>query len=328
MEIIAGSDIFNEEFKKSKRDTLRYFPELIKFAMEYDNSYDIINERKQYFIDEVEKETINQLMFDTDDDDLGVQTPYDLKDEVDSKIKRLNDYFYLMSPFDAVKAFLDTDYSTLMKKADSNYNDIQNSILRLYSYIMSLTGLEFNTYKLYKATIKDLKTQTKVRSDVALLYKPMCSPDLIISGDDLLYKVLLLMRGLSTEAEIISKFEENPRKFICNKLERLASFPGNRSEDNWYANICDRILSNYVYLSLCSKNPQSLLVDDDKYDYIYRKMDSGNVSIDYVKDVISRGPIKFSESELDYIFHHYIDNLLLMSDNYTLEKSNLLSLVK
>ena len=322
MAIVKDSQVFDEEFTLSLGgDYSNYFFKLLNFASTYNKGADkIINERLEYFKEHVKNEATREVF----NMNRSFTSTDDIRKLIMQKIAMVSDYFYTKNPYNAVKNFLNYDYAKLMDRSSANYEAIRNEVVRNCDYASKTSALEYIGYAPYKDAIDHVRSQAYKRSDFSMLYKPIAIEGNDVNANDLFIKVLNISRAFAIESDIISDFSIKSRQTMLNALTTLLDQP---TSDNWYSNTCEAILSNYVFLSLFSDTPENLVISEKMYNTIARELSTKNVTIDDIKLAIMEGPIKFTESEIDYI-DNFINNIGLLKDNYTVANTNILSLVR
>ena len=212
-----------------------------------------------------------------------------------------------------------------MDRSETNYDLYQKAIISNCDYVSKVNALEYVGYPPFSDAIDQVRFQATKRTNFTMLYKPMAIQENDVNADSLLFHVYNISKYFATEADIIARFSIKSRQAMLKALNCLVDCPQN---DEWYSNMCEGILSNYVFLSLFSDTPENLVISEKMYHSIDTELALKRVTIDDIKLAIMEGPIKFSEDEIDYIFSYFIEKLGLLKDNYTLSNGNSLLLVR
>lgn len=304
MNVIAEKDIFNTNFKNSigNRVNKSYINNLLHFAL--DNEYiseDIVESNIIEFQNEIAK-----YIRSTEDNK-------DVSSIKDKRIKTSKDIMYAvennlltMEPYDSLSSLLG-DKEKLINDSVNYYSNKKKKLLDKIEKIKKLTFLEYQSNRRYSEQLELLKYFVNERiTFTGLIYSPMIQGKVeTLSNESYINLFEKYIDYFLKEANIISKFDEEARKYI---LRMYTKNEGNVLSDQILDNICYTILTNYVLLSVYSNNPEKLVVTKENFEILKKELLFGTIDEKELEGYILNGPIKFSKEELEYIKEAYIES--------------------
>ena len=325
MEIIERSQIFNDNFRKYiKGDTSDYLAKLLEFASEEDNIESTLEERTKEF----QQEVLGYVLSQETKDDFETDVDEVRKDRIEDLLYDVNNYLYSIEPYEAVKIFVEGNFKDLFIKSTIYCSSYRKSIIEKVQQIINNAKLEYEQNIVYKDALNLVLEHMVKRSNEIILYESMKKSMVHINKNTSLKEYEEYVDSLLLESAIIKKFDKNGRNHISSVINKTVQHPELGETTHYMANICESILTNYVLLDLYSCNPESLKVSDNMLKSIMMEVDMGSITKDDIINTIENGPVSFIPEEIDYINRTFINRMFHNEEKNTVNKVDLLKLVK
>lgn len=324
MELINLKDLFNDEFNLYiASDHSDYINKLFKFASKYPELETTIINREEIIKNAIAEEVLNNDYSDNDYDMYG-----HTRDDICVVLNNISNYLYSLKPYDALDILLNGDINELIKISNDYSKKMQMEIRDKISYVKRKNDIEIKCYKLFKNCLDDICYYLEDESYFTLLYETMHINLTGMEDEMLLSDLNDFVTGLVSEADIISKFDNQARVYVAAKLNNAWSNMKTERVFNFSINICRSLLLNYVLLSLYSDTPEKIKISDNTLKSILLEVKNGTITKDDAIDAIYNGPIKFGETDIEYINNYFINKLFPDEKKKILVKDDLLDIVK
>ncbi len=239
----------------------------------------------------------------------------------------IDNYLMSLEPFEAFQKFMNSNISSLITESQIYSNNLRKKIIDNIFTIQSVIPYEAKENIALKNALDTLALHTEERFRDTFLYSTMNTDLIGIDGKTPLISFLNYSEDLLNEASIISKFNEKGRAYITGVLNKAQTNPASDRTGKFVANLCDSILFNYVMLSLYSNTPEKLKITNKMLETILFEVQSGTIGKDDIISAIVDGPIKFTESDIDYINKYFVDKLFDENKN-SISNGDIIKLVK
>lgn len=325
MEIVEKKQVFNNGFitylKKDYRD---YLNKLLTYTSKQEKGIEYsISERIQEFGSSL----LEYLISHETNEDYEEDIDETRKEKLEVMLYDIDNYLMSLEPFEAFQKFMNSNISSLITESQIYSNNLRKKIIDNIFTIQSVIPYETKENIALKNALDTLALHTEERFRDTFLYSTMNTDLIGIDGKTPLISFLNYSEDLLTEASIISKFNEKGRAYITGVLNKAQTNPASDRTGKFVANLCDSILFNYVMLSLYSNTPEKLKITNKMLETILFEVQSGTIGKDDIISAIVDGPIKFTESDIDYINKYFVDKLFNENKN-SISNGDIIKLVK
>lgn len=325
MEIVEKKQVFNNGFitylKKDYRD---YLNKLLTYTSKQEKGIEYsISERIQEFGSSL----LEYLISHETNEDYEEDIDETRKEKLEVMLYDIDNYLMSLEPFEAFQKFMNSNISSLITESQIYSNNLRKKIIDNIFTIQSVIPYESKENIALKNALDTLALHTEERFRDTFLYSTMNTDLIGIDGKTPLISFLNYSEDLLTEASIISKFNEKGRAYITGVLNKAQTNPASDRTGKFVANLCDSILFNYVMLSLYSNTPEKLKITNKMLETILFEVQSGTIGKDDIISAIVDGPIKFTESDIDYINKYFVDKLFNENKN-SISNGDIIKLVK
>lgn len=325
MEIVEKKQVFNNGFitylKKDYRD---YLNKLLTYTSKQEKGIEYsISERIQEFGSGL----LEYLISHETNEDYEEDIDETRKEKLEVMLYDIDNYLMSLEPFEAFQKFMNSNISSLITESQIYSNNLRKKIIDNIFTIQSVIPYESKENIALKNALDTLALHTEERFRDTFLYSTMNTDLIGIDGKTPLISFLNYSEDLLTEASIISKFNEKGREYITGVLNKAQTNPASDRTGKFVANLCDSILFNYVMLSLYSNTPEKLKITNKMLETILFEVQSGTIGKDDIISAIVDGPIKFTESDIDYINKYFVDKLFNENKN-SISNGDIIKLVK
>ena len=325
MEIVEKKQVFNNGFitylKKDYRD---YLNKLLTYTSKQEKGIEYsISERIQEFGSGL----LEYLISHETNEDYEEDIDETRKEKLEVMLYDIDNYLMSLEPFEAFQKFMNSDISSLITESQIYSNNLRKKIIDNIFTIQSVIPYEAKENIALKNALDTLALHTEERFRDTFLYSTMNTDLIGIDGKTPLISFLNYSEDLLNEASIISKFNEKGRAYITGVLNKAQTNPESDRTGKFVANLCDSILFNYVMLSLYSNTPEKLKITNKMLETILFEVQSGTIGKDDIISAIVDGPIKFTESDIDYINKYFVDKLFNENKN-SISNGDIIKLVK
>lgn len=325
MEIVEKKQVFNNGFitylKKDYRD---YLNKLLTYTSKQEKGIEYsISERIQEFGSSL----LEYLISHETNEDYEEDIDETRKEKLEVMLYDIDNYLMSLEPFEAFQKFMNSNISSLITESQIYSNNLRKKIIDNIFTIQSVIPYETKENIALKNALDTLALHTEERFRDTFLYSTMNTDLIGIDGKTPLISFLNYSEDLLTEASIISKFNEKGRAYITGVLNKAQTNPASDRTGKFVANLCDSILFNYVMLSLYSNTPEKLKITNKMLETILFEVQSGTIGKDDIISAIVDGPIKFTESDIDYINKNFVDKLFNENKN-SISNGDIIKLVK
>lgn len=325
MEIVEKKQVFNNGFitylKKDYRD---YLNKLLTYTSKQEKGIEYsISERIQEFGSSL----LEYLISHETNEDYEEDIDETRKEKLEVMLYDIDNYLMSLEPFEAFQKFMNSNISSLITESQIYSNNLRKKIIDNIFSIQSVIPYEAKENIALKNALDTLALHTEERFRDTFLYSTMNTDLIGIDGKTPLISFLNYSEDLLNEASIISKFNEKGRAYITGVLNKAQTNPESDRTGKFVANLCDSILFNYVMLSLYSNTPEKLKITNKMLETILFEVQSGTIGKDDIISAIVDGPIKFTESDIDYINKYFVDKLFNENKN-SISNGDIIKLVK
>ena len=325
MEIVEKKQVFNNGFitylKKDYRD---YLNKLLTYTSIQEKGIEYsISERIQEFGSGL----LEYLISHETNEDYEEDIDETRKEKLEVMLYDIDNYLMSLEPFEAFQKFMNSNISSLITESQIYSNNLRKKIIDNIFTIQSVIPYEAKENIALKNALDTLALHTEERFRDTFLYSTMNTDLIGIDGKTPLISFLNYSEDLLNEASIISKFNEKGRAYITGVLNKAQTNPASDRTGKFVANLCDSILFNYVMLSLYSNTPEKLKITNKMLETILFEVQSGTIGKDDIISAIVDGPIKFTESDIDYINKYFVDKLFNENKN-SISNGDIIKLVK
>ena len=325
MEIVEKKQVFNNGFitylKKDYRD---YLNKLLTYTSKQEKGIEYsISERIQEFGSGL----LEYLISHETNEDYEEDIDETRKEKLEVMLYDIDNYLMSLEPFEAFQKFMNSNISSLITESQIYSNNLRKKIIDNIFTIQSVIPYEAKENIALKNALDTLALHTEERFRDTFLYSTMNTDLIGIDGKTPLISFLNYSEDLLNEASIISKFNEKGRAYITGVLNKAQTNPASDRTGKFVANLCDSILFNYVMLSLYSNTPEKLKITNKMLETILFEVQSGTIGKDDIISAIVDGPIKFAESDIDYINKYFVDKLFNENKN-SISNGDIIKLVK
>ena len=325
MEIIERSKIFNDNFRAySIVDTSNYLQKLLEFIATEDGMEEVLTQKTEEF----QKALLEYILSQETDEDYESDIDVVRKERIENLLYDINNYLASIEPYDGAKMFMDGNFKELFLKATIYCDSYRKTIKEKVNQIISNSKLEYKTNIVYKKALDLVVTQLQSRSNKIIFYSSMTKDMTHINKETSLKEYDEYVDSLLTESTIINKFGESGRLHITNEINKTVEHPEIGDTAHFLANICESILTNYVFLDLYSIKPESLIISDKMLESILMEVDMGTVTKDDILQTIVDGPVQFTEEEIEYLKRTFMTRMFHYEEKNIVDKVDLLKLVK
>lgn len=325
MEIVEKKQVFNNGFitylKKDYRD---YLNKLLTYTSKQEKGIEYsISERIQEFGSGL----LEYLISHETNEDYEEDIDETRKEKLEVMLYDIDNYLMSLEPFEAFQKFMNSNISSLITESQIYSNNLRKKIIDNIFTVQSVIPYEAKENIALKNALDTLALHTEERFRDTFLYSTMNTDLIVIDGKTPLINFLNYSEDLLNEASIISKFNEKGRAYITGVLNKAQTNPASDRTGKFVANLCDSILFNYVMLSLYSNTPEKLKITNKMLETILFEVQSGTIGKDDIISAIVDGPIKFTESDIDYINKYFVDKLFNENKN-SISNGDIIKLVK
>ena len=325
MEIVEKKQVFNNGFitylKKDYRD---YLNKLLTYTSKQEKGIEYsISERIQEFGSGL----LEYLISHETNEDYEEDIDETRKEKLEVMLYDIDNYLMSLEPFEAFQKFMNSNISSLITESQIYSNNLRKKIIDNIFTVQSVIPYEAKENIALKNALDTLALHTEERFRDTFLYSTMNTDLIGIDGKTPLISFLNYSEDLLNEASIISKFNEKGRAYITGVLNKAQTNPASDRTGKFVANLCDSILFNYVMLSLYSNTPEKLKITNKMLETILFEVQSGTIGKDDIISAIVDGPIKFTESDIDYINKYFVDKLFNENKN-SISNGDIIKLVK
>ena len=330
MEIIDSKQVFDEQFNiYLNKDKSNYLNKLLEFSM--DNEPDLqdtivssVNSLQVSILEDVISSETEED-YETDIDDVR-------KEKVDDILYNINNYLMSLSPSDALMKIINNNHKLLISEAKRYTDDLFMEIYNKLEYLKSISDVEYKNYKVYKESLDEISKFLQYKEGFSLIYSPMNSEIVNADRTTPLTDVLECVESLTKEAQILNRFNSSARQYIATMLNKVYTLDDEDmtilNKNNAIANLCESILMNYSLLSIYSDQGSKVRISDLMLQTIMMEVNNGTVTKQDIIDSIENGSIRFTDNELKFIKESFIKKIFYNEDKETVEKQDLIKLVK
>ena len=330
MEIVDSRQVFDDNFNSYLNgDKNNYLNKLLEYTIctEPDLEESILARIK-----DLQEELLNDVMDSETEEDYDFDIEDTRREKMEFILYCMNNYMASIFPADAVSKFMNDNLKSLINESKLYTNKLISELANKMSYIKKTTEIESSNNVLYSNSLDSLSNYLTYRDGFSLVYSPMKTDIFNATKETPIQMIKEIVDAFLIETSIITKFDINARKYASTTLNK--SFKPNDDNDepmnmnNVAGNICESLLMNYSLLSIYSNEPEKIKISDQMLNSIMMEVENGTITKEDIIDFIENGTIKFSEEEITYIKDTFVKRIFYREDKKSIEKQDLLKLVK
>ena len=330
MEIVDSRQVFDDIFNSYLNgDKNNYLNKLLEYTIRTEP--DLV-ESILARIKDLQEELLNDVMDSETEEDYDFDIEDTRREKMEFILYCMNNYMASISPADAVSKFMNDNLKSLINESKLYTNKLISELANKMSYIKKTTEIESSNNVLYSNSLDSLSNYLTYRDGFSLVYSPMKTDIFNATKETPIQMIKEIVDAFLIETSIITKFDINARKYASTTLNK--SFKQNDDNDepmnmnNVAGNICESLLMNYSLLSIYSNEPEKIKISDQMLNSIMMEVENGTITKEDIIDFIENGTIKFSEEEITYIKDTFVKRIFYREDKKSIEKQDLLKLVK
>ena len=330
MEIVDSRQVFDDIFNSYLNgDKNNYLNKLLEYTIRTEP--DLV-ESILARIKDLQEELLNDVMDSETEEDYDFDIEDTRREKMEFILYCMNNYMASISPADAVSKFMNDNLKSLINESKLYTNKLISELGNKMSYIKKTTEIESSNNVLYSNSLDSLSNYLTYRDGFSLVYSPMKTDIFNATKETPIQMIKEIVDAFLIETSIITKFDINARKYASTTLNK--SFKQNDDNDepmnmnNVAGNICESLLMNYSLLSIYSNEPEKIKISDQMLNSIMMEVENGTITKEDIIDFIENGTIKFSEEEITYIKDTFVKRIFYREDKKSIEKQDLLKLVK
>lgn len=330
MEIVDSRQVFDDNFNSYLNgDKNNYLNKLLEYTIRTEPD---LEESILARIKDLQEELLNDVMDSETEEDYDFDIEDTRREKMEFILYCMNNYMASIFPADAVSKFMNDNLKSLINESKLYTNKLISELANKMSYIKKTTEIESSNNVLYSNSLDSLSNYLTYRDGFSLVYSPMKTDIFNATKETPIQMIKEIVDAFLIETSIITKFDINARKYASTTLNK--SFKPNDDNDepmnmnNVAGNICESLLMNYSLLSIYSNEPEKIKISDQMLNSIMMEVENGTITKEDIIDFIENGTIKFSEEEITYIKDTFVKRIFYREDKKSIEKQDLLKLVK
>ena len=325
MEIVEKKQVFNNGFiTYIKQDYKDYLNKLLSYTAKQEEGLEYgISER----VKEFGSGLLEYLITHETNEDYEEDIDEVRKEKLEVMLYDIDNYLMSLEPFEAVQKFMNSNIGSLITEAQIYSNNLRKKIVDNILRVRETIPFESKENIAFTHALDTLALHIDERSRDTFLYLTMHTDLVGISEKTPLIDFYNYSDDLVNEANIISRFDEKARTYITGVLNKAQRHPETEDPSNFVANICESVLFNYVMLSIYSNTPEKLKISKKMLGTLLVEVERGTITKEDIVSALTEGPVKFTESDMEYINKNFVDKLF-HGEKQNISKGDILKLVK